>query len=501
MAVLTRREWLAGAAAQLAPSNRRPNILLCISDDQSYPHAGACGSPFFVTPGFDRVAREGVQFRYAFVSAPSCAPSRASLLTGQDFYRLREASMNHTVWPGGLSTYPDALAAAGYHIGFTGKGWGPGNWEVSGRPVTPCGPAYNRARLTPPAKYLSDIDYAANFEEFLERRPAGAPFCFWAGFSEPHREFEPGAGKKHGKRLAEAPVPRFLPDVDAVRSDIADYAFEVEYYDKHLAHMLEFLEKRGELDNTLIAVTSDNGMAFPRAKGNLYDFGVRVPLAIRWGSRLRGGRILDDFVRLTDLAPTFLEAAGVPSLPGTTGRSLMPLLTSGLLGQVDASRDFAVFGMERHFPGSRPDGVGYPCRGIRTPGWLYIRNYAPERNPAGDRPGPVWPAGDPVGGYGDVDGSPSKTCLWTNRQKYPELYQLAFGKRPAEELYDMRQDPYSLRNLAGENKLTALRKVLAKRLDQYLIATADPRATGKGELLDKIMKRYPAEGANQTSAR
>ncbi|MCL6546222.1 MAG: sulfatase-like hydrolase/transferase, partial [Bryobacteraceae bacterium] len=238
--------------------------------------------------------------------------------------------------------------------------WGPGNWEVSGRSVTPCGPAYNRARVTPPAKYLSDIDYTANFEEFLERRPAGAPFCFWAGFSEPHREFEPGAGKKHGKGLAEAPVPRFLPDVDAVRSDIADYAFEIEYYDKHLMRMLEVLEKRGELENTLIAVTSDNGMAFPRAKGNLYDFGVRVPLAIRWGSRLRGGRTLDDFVRLTDLAPTFLEAAGLPSLPGTTGRSLMPLLTSGLLGQVDASRDFAVFGMERHFPGSRPDGAGYP---------------------------------------------------------------------------------------------------------------------------------------------
>lgn len=497
MALLTRREWMAVAVASLAPPARRPNILLCISDDQSYPHAGACGSSFFVTPGFDRLAAEGVQFRHAFVSAPSCAPSRASLLTGQDFYRLRETSMNHTIWPAGLATYPDALAAAGYHVGFTGKGWGPGNWEGPERAVSPCGPAYNRVRLTPPAKHLSDLDYTANFEEFLDKRPSEAPFCFWAGFSEPHREFETGIGKRHGKRLADAPVPKFLPDVDAVRSDIADYAYEIEYYDRHLARMLEILEKRGELENTIVIATSDNGMAFPRAKGNLYDYGTRVPLAIRWGERLRAGRVIEDFVRLIDLAPTILEAAGLPPLPGSTGRSLMRVLTSSALGMVDASRDFAVFGIERHFPGSRPGGAGYPSRAIRTTNWLYIRNYHPERNPAGDRPGLVWPAGDPVGGYGDVDGSPTKTYLWNNRQKYPELYQLAFGKRPAEELYDIRQDPYCLNNLAVNNKLVALRKALAKRLDQYLAATGDPRATGRGAELDEIMKRYPTAGSSQ----
>jgi uncharacterized sulfatase len=406
--------------------------------------------------------------------------------------------MNHTIWPAGLPTFVDALASAGYHTGFTGKGWGPGDWQASGRAVPPCGPAFNRVRLEPPAKYLSNIDYAANFEEFLDKRPSGAPFCFWAGFQEPHREFEPGAGKKHGKRLAEAPVPAFLPDVETVRSDIADYAFEIEYYDRRLARMLETLDKRGELENTMIIATSDNGMPFPRAKGNLYDYGTRVPLAVRWGSRLRAGRVIEDFVRLIDLAPTILDAAGLPPLPGTTGRSLLPVLTSGTLGLVDASRDFAVFGMERHFPGSRPAGAGYPSRAIRTASWLYIRNYAPERNPAGDRPGPVWPADDPVGGYGDVDGSPTKTYLWTNRQKYPELFQLAFGKRPAEELYDIARDPFCLRNLAVGNQFAALRKALAKRLDQYLTATADPRATGQGAQLDEIMQRYPRPSATQT---
>lgn len=493
MALLTRREWLAGALAQAAAPSGRPNILFCISDDQSYPHAGACGSPYFVTPGFDRVAGEGVLFRHAFVSAPSCAPSRASILTGQDFYRLREGSMNHTVWPSGVAGYPDILAAAGYHVGFTGKGWGPGNWQAAGRKEPPCGPAYNRLRLTPPAKQLSDIDYAANFEEFLEQRPAGAPFCFWAGFSEPHREYEAGAGSRHGKRIQDAPVPRFLPNVDMVRSDIADYAFEIEWFDRHLARMLEYLEKRRQLDNTIIVATADNGMPFPRAKGNLYDYGVRVPLAIRWGERIRPGRVLDDFVSFPDFAPTFLEAAHLPLTPAMTGRSLLPLLTSAAFGHVGASRDFAVFGIERHFPGSRPNGAGYPSRGLRTESYLYIRNLAPERNPAGDRPGPVWPSGDPVGGFGDVDGSPSKTCLWTNRQKYPELYQLAFGKRPAEELYDVRDDAENMKNLASNPKLNAVRKLLAARLDRYLIATADPRATGKGALLDDVMKRFPTE--------
>ena len=254
---------LAGASAAIIGCTHRnppsrPNILFCISDDQSYPHASAYGATYLSTPAFDRVAHEGVLFHNCYVSTPSCCPSRSSVLTGHDFYRLRETSMNHTVWPGGLDVYPDVLAEAGYHAGFTGKGWGPGNWEVSGRSIPPAGREYNEITLQPPGASVSDIDYAANFQAFLDQRPAGAPFCFWAGFIEPHRPFDAGIGVRHGKKIEDMPVPDFLPDSPEVRSDIADYAFEIEHYDHHLGRMLDLLEQRGELDNTIVIATGDD---------------------------------------------------------------------------------------------------------------------------------------------------------------------------------------------------------------------------------------------------
>jgi len=497
MPELSRRGFLGSLAAAPAvgASPRRPNILFVISDDQSYPHAGAYGARFLNTPAFDRVAREGVLFHHGFVSTASCCPSRGSVLTGQDFYRLREASMNHTVWPGGIPLYTDLLAQAGYHVGYTGKGWGPGNWKVSGRPSNPAGPESNTLRLKPPGKHVSNIDYAGNFEAFLAQRPGDAPFCFWAGFMEPHREFEPGIGSRHGKKLEDIQVPGFLPDTPEVRGDIADYAFEIEWYDRQLARTLALLEKRGELDRTIIVVTADNGMAFPRAKATAYDYGTRMPLAVRWGERVKPGRVADDFVSFIDFAPTFLEAAGLPVPAEMTGRSLLPVLLSAQSGQVQRERDSVVFGLERHFPGSRPNGAGYPMRAIRTRDYLMIRNLAPQANPMGDRPGPAWPADDPVGGFGDSDGGPAKSCLWEHRARYPELFQAAFGKRPALELYAVREDPFNLRNLAGDPAHRRIEKDLGARLDAYLSKTQDPRATGRAGEFDEIMKRFPELGS------
>jgi uncharacterized sulfatase len=489
--MLTRRGLFGLAPAFLKGQARRPpNILFCISDDQSWIHTSAAGSSFVRTPAFDRVAAEGVLFRNAFVSTPSCAPSRASVLTGQDFYRLGPASMNHTEWQQGTTTYVDALAAKGYHTGFTGKGWAPGNWQISGRKESPCGPAFNKVTLKPPDPGISATDYTGNFSQFLDAKPAAAPFCFWTGFVEPHRIFGRGAGRRNGGNPAKVAVPGFLPDTPEVRDDLLDYAHEIQWYDQHLGRMLDLLKQRGELERTIVVVTSDNGMAFPRAKGNLYEYGVHMPLAIRWGERVKPGRAVDDFVSFPDFAPTFLEACGLPRPASMTGRSLMPLLTSVKSGQIDPARDSAVFGIERHFPGSRPGGAGYPSRGIRTKDYLYIRNLKPERNPVGDHPGPVWPEDDPVGGYGDTDGGPSKTEIWKHRTRWVHQFNFAFGKRPPEELYSVQNDPPNFHNLAPAN--VVLVRELSRKLDAHLKRTADPRITGDGPSLDAVMKKYPA---------
>lgn len=504
---MNRRRFLRSALAAPAVAislsscgmNRdpRPNVLFVISDDQSQPHAGAYGSKFVSTPGFDRIASEGVLFRNAFVSSPSCCPSRGSVLAGLDFFLLKEAAMNHTVWPAGKTPiFTDMLADYGYHVGYTGKGWGPGNWQVSGRIVSPAGAEYNAVKDSTPGKHPGAVDYTGNFEAFLASRPVDTPFCFWVGFREPHRPFEKGIGERSGKNPASVEVPGFLPDVPEVRADLADYAHEIESADKHLQRILGLLEDHGELNNTLIIVTSDNGMAFPRAKGNLYDYGARMPLAIRWSARIPGGRVVEDFVSHRDIAPTILEATGL-RVPGSmSGESLMYVLDTRQSGQVDPKRHHAVFGIERHFPGSRPHGAGYPSRAVRNKEYLYIRNFTPDRNPAGDRPGPVWPAEDPVGGYGDTDGSPSKTVLFEKRDSYPMLFDAAFGKRPAEELYLIAEDPYQLKNLAMDPQFNEAKRSLSAQLDDYLTRHRDPRFLQNGEFFDAVMERYPVEGAN-----
>ncbi len=514
----TRRAFLRrmaiGAPALAAPfvlsscgpatvsSSKRPNILFCISDDQSYPHASAYGSDLVSTPGFDRVAREGLLFHNAFVSTPSCCPSRGSVLSGQDFYRLREASMNHTVWPSDgddIPLYTDLLSDAGYHVGFTGKGWGPGNWQVSGREFSPTGPMYNDIKLDPPGKFVNPSDYTANFQAFLDAREGDTPFCFWAGFVEPHRELDDGIGVRHGKNLDDIDVPGFWPDAEAIRGDMADYAFEIEYYDSHLEQMLKILDDMGELDNTLVVVTSDNGMAFPRAKATVYDYGARMPMAVRWGNEIEAGREVRDFVSFRDFAPTFLEAAGLPIPNAMTGESLTPIFSAEDRGQIELDRDHAVFGIERHFPGSRPEGAGYPMRAIRTADYLYIRNLTPAASPVGDHPGPVWPADDPTGGFGDTDGGPTKTYLWDHREDQSRFADMAFGQRPAEELYAVNDDPYNVENLAANPQFLDVKADLAARLDTYLIQTADPRSTGNGQMFDDIMRKYPVLGSNDPS--
>jgi N-sulfoglucosamine sulfohydrolase len=464
------------ARGQAAP---RPNILFAIADDWSWPYASIAGHRAFQTPSFDRVARSGVMFRNAFVTAPSCTPSRASILTGQWHWRLEEGANLYGPLKAKFDVYPDLLERAGYHVGYTGKGWGPGNWKEGGRKRNPAGLVYNERTAAPPAKAMSKVDYAANFADFLKARPGGRPFCFWYGGSEPHRAYEKGIGRRAGKKLSDIEVPACLPDVEEVRSDMLDYAVEVEWFDTHLGRMLETLEKTGELDNTLIAVTGDNGLPFPRCKSNLYDTGTLVPLAVCWGDRIQRGRTVDDFVSLSDLCPTFLEVCGLKPTPAMTARSFLDVLRSGKSGRVDPRRSSVLTGKERHVP-AQPDSLGgYPMRAIRTDDCLYIRNFHPERFPGGadNTPGhPFW----------DVDASPTKDFVTTHRNdaKFRKYFELAFGKRPAEELYDLKRDPGQIDNVAGKREYAQIKAKLSSDLMAALKATGDPRASGHGDVFD-----------------
>jgi N-sulfoglucosamine sulfohydrolase len=483
MTAISRRTFLAtsGACATAAitataapASTTRPNILFAIADDWSWPHASAYGAAGVRTPAFDRVAREGCLFTTAFVAAPQCSPNRAACLTGRPIWQLEEAGTHGSLFPTKFEVYPDLLEAAGYHIGYTCKGWGPGDWRRSGWSRNPAGPEYTERTIeSPPAEGIKTWDYAANFEAFLEERPADAPFYFWYGASEPHRSYESGSGLKAGKSLEDAPLPPFLPDDPITRSDILDYLVEVEWFDTHLGRMLAHLEQIGELDNTLVVVTSDNGMPFPGAKANVYEYGIHVPLAVRWPGHVAPGQTSDALISFLDFAPTFLAAAGLPVPEGMLGNSLLDALTA------PTPRDYALSGRERHTH-ARYDNLSYPARAIRTADYLYIRNFKPDR----------WPAGDPED-YADIDNSPTKSFLLEHRDRYPELFRHAVGKRPDEELFAIRRDPACLDNLAAAPEYAHTCAELRQRLLTLLAGQGDPRALGTGD----IFESYPRVSA------
>ena len=466
-------------------SAERPNILFCIADDWSFGHAGAYGCGCVKTPAFDRVAREGLLFTRAYTPNAKCAPSRACLLTGRNSWQLKDACNHVCYFPPEFQSYPETLQANGYFVGVTGKGWGPGvandahgqARQITGRP-------FNRRKARPPARAMSNNDYAGNFADFLNAVPAEQPWCFWYGTSEPHRGYEYGVGAaKAGKKLTDIDhVPGFLPDNNTVRNDMLDYAFEVEHFDHHLSRILDTLQQRGQLENTLVVVTSDHGMPFPRCKGQAYDYSNHIPLAVMWVDGIKQpGRVMHDYVSFIDLAPTFIEVAGLTwgdtGMQPSPGRSWSDIFASPQAGQVSPQRNHVLIGKERHDIG-RPHDVGYPIRGIVKDDTLYVRNFATNR----------WPAGNPETGYLNCDGSPTKTVVLKtrteNRQK--RFWQLCFGKRPKEELYDLKTDPDCLNNLAETEDHRGLKQRLQKQLFDELKKQQDPRMFGEGDYFDKV---------------
>lgn len=442
--------------------DQAPNILFILADDWSYPYASIYGETYVRTPNLEKLARHGVVFENAFCAAPSCTPSRAGILTGRYPHNLGEGVNLVGKLDVGVPTYVKALREQGYAVAFERKGWGPGDFRKMGYTENPCG---------------TDMEFAA----LLDKLPASQPFFFWFGTQDPHRSFDKDAGKNAGVPADKVRVPAFLPDTPEIREDLSDYISEIERLDREIGDLLKKLESSGRLENTIIVVTSDNGMPFPHAKANLYDYGTRVPLVVSsFGRQVQQNKRSDVFVNLIDLTPTFLDFAGMKNQPVMDGRSLLPILT----GKKTTHRTEVFLERERHCL-CRADfdyGAGYPMRAIRTKDYLYIQNLRPDRNPAGDE----FIQGTPSE-YGDVDGGITKMFLMDNRHlpAIKPYFDMGFEKRPAEELYVLKTDPYNIRNVAGSPAYKAVQASLKKRLEAWMKATNDPRCDGKGDEIDR----------------
>ncbi|WP_372651300.1 sulfatase [Draconibacterium sp.] len=470
----------------------RPNILFAIADDASWKHFGAYGCSWVNTPAFDRVAEHGILFTHAYTPNAKCAPSRSCILTGRNSWQLEDAANHFPYFPAKFKTYAEVLGENGYWVGSVAKGWAPGNpGKIDGKKRELTGPKFDKFKTTPPAKHISNIDYAKNFEDFLEKRPEGEPFCFWYGSTEPHRAYEFEAGIKYGGKTIDEvdEIPPFWPDADTIRKDMLDYAFEIEYFDSHLQRMLQKLEEIGELDNTIVIVTADNGMPFPRIKGQVYEYSNHLPLAIMWPKGIKNpGRVVDDFVNFIDFTPTYLELTGLTAeatgMQPVTGKSLTDIFYSEKEGTITEERNFVLVGKERHDIG-RPKDEGYPVRGLIKNGFLYLHNFKTDR----------WPLGNPETGYLNCDGSPTKTYILDTRRKkgIMEYWQLNFGKRVSEELYDINTDPFCMKNLADSVEFTGLKEKMSNEMKMKLTKQNDPRILGNGDVFDN----YEYSGADR----
>ncbi len=502
-------------------ADQRPNILFVFADDwgriaSAYAKADGKGGLNDVarTPNFDRVAREGVLFRNAFVSAPSCTPCRSALVSGQHFWRTgRGAILRGAVWDGSQPAFPLMLRRAGYHIGETYKVWGPGSpndapFDSPKHSYEKAGNRFNQfsgnvTRMVAAGKEVEAAkneiysEVERNFDAFLADRKDGRPFLYWFGPTNTHRKWQRGSGKALWgiePDSLKGKLPPFIPDVPVTREDMADYIGEVQAFDTALGRLLAKLESIGELDKTLVVVSGDHGPpGFPHGKCNLYDFGTSVSLAIR-GPGTKGGRVIDDLTSLTDLAPTFLEVAGVARPEVMTGRSLVPLLASERSGQIDPARNVVFTGRERHVENARADFLPYPQRAIRTADHLYIINFHPERYPLGDPyrlssdnpPSEKTITEETRVTLPDEDAGPSKAWLVGVRDdpKWRDHYEWVYGRRPREELYDLRKDPDQTKNVATDPVHAEARAELEKRLLAELEHTGDPRMKEDGKFFE-----------------
>lgn len=484
----------------------RPNLLILFADDLGR-YASAYADPSvpsvndaIQTPVFDQIAREGVLATNAFVSAPSCTPSRAALVSGRHFFRNGSCSQLHHKWYGDapdpwemVQGYGQLLEQAGYHVGISYKNHVKNRhfgerFQSAGQRVNSYSQFLAKQEDLELAKQRLDQECRENFQAFLEQRDAGQPFLYSFHPTNPHRHWVRGSGKASwgiDPDQLRGKMPSFLPDVDVIREDFADYLGEAMAFDRSCGVLIEELRKRGELDNTLVLISGDHGApGFPRGKTNCYDFGARVLFAARWPQRIQAGFVLEQPISLIDVAPTLLAAAGLAPVKSMNGQNLLPAWESG---DASALRSWALIGREVHVARARESKLPYSSRALRTADYLYIVNFTSERSPNGDAASELDAelpfdqlAKSTYATYADIDAGPTKAWMVRNQAvaEFAWHWQLGFGQRPRLELYRLADDPDQVRNLASD---PAYAKTLAKlhaQLMAELERSEDPRVRG-----------------------
>ncbi len=438
--------------AEAAAQTSRPNIVLLIADDMAWDDCGVYGHKTVRTPNIDKLASEGMRFNRAFLTASSCSPSRSSMITGR-YPHSTGAQQLHWPLPPDQVTFVELLKKAGYWTAAAGK-WHLGEAVKDRfdlvREANPAGFRLGRAPGQPaPQADASGKSGAGQWVSTLQARPKGKPFFLWLAAFDPHRDYEEGI-IPNPHRPEDVVVPPYLPDVPETRKDLALYYDEIERLDGYVGQVLAELDRQGERDNTLVLFISDNGRPFPRAKTTLYDSGIKAPWIVRWPKEVKPGSVSNSLVSSVDIAPTFLEVAGLRPGPSFQGKSIVPTLRNPkavIRDEVFAERDWHDF--DDH------------ARAVRSERYKYVRNYYPEL-----------PATPPADAVRSITFQAMRRLRDAGKLSPQQL--VCFVKpRPSEELYDTETDPHEFHNLANDPRHVAVLNKLRKALAAWQRTTDD----------------------------
>lgn len=426
----------------------RPNLVLFIADDLGIDFTGCYGNTAVRTPHLDALARAGLKFTHMFAASPTCSPSRAAMLTG--LWPQRNGTMgNHTDCRPGIGSLPQFLHALGYRVVLADKG------DV--RPASVFDFEYLKATLPKredhPRMYRGEGLDTAAVDTLLAnhaREKPGTPLCLVIGDNCPHVVWEPNRDFDPEK----LPLPPIIVDTPAARAGLANYYQDIRSMDTHLGDVLASLDKHGMAANTLVICTSDQGPEWPHAKWTCYDAGLRVPFIVRWPGKVAAGEECDALASLIDVTPTFVEAAGGAPPSSLDGRSLLGIIT----GSAKTHREFV-------FATHTGDGEmnRFPQRSVRDGRYKLIVNLHPEREwtthfTKVELPPP----------YANTHKQIWDTWVEKARTDPPTAALLQIMRaHPVEELYDTRDDPFELRNLATHPDMKPVRERLRRELDAW----------------------------------
>lgn len=422
-------------AAENAAEQRVPNFVLILADDVSPDDLAPYSTNAAKTPHLARLAQEGLRFDRVFLTCSSCSPSRCSLITGRYPHQTGAAEL-HQPLPAQQVTFTELLKSAGYYVAAAGK-WHLGN-EVKDR--------FDHIVEGQPSG-------CEHWVETLANRPADKPFFLWLAALDAHRDYDPQTiEQRHAS--ADVQVPAFLPDVPEARRDLANYYDEISRLDDYVGKVLAELDRQGVADNTIVLFMADNGRAFPRCKTTVYDSGIRTPCILRWPGKIKAGEHSASLISSIDVAPTFLELAGIKVPDSFVGRSFV-----GVLNDPESPHRDAVFAEHNWH-----DYAAHQ-RAVRTERYLYIRNDQPQH--------PATPPADAVR-------SPTYRAmqkLFAERQLSAEQQGCFVSPMPREELYDLARDPDSLKNLASDPQHQSVLAALRDRLAAWSRETNDELPT------------------------